>query len=120
MKKLLLLTTLLTISACATQTITPQATGGSKADGTVTLSYRKNLFSSVVVDSIGAQMEAQSRCQAWGYTSAEKFGGWQTQCNQYGNMGCLDETIHINYQCNNNPPIKSAGSEIDAMMNAPD
>lgn len=102
---ILLMSTLL-LSACATKTITPTATGGSKSDGTVMLSYRKGAFESIILDDMGALLEAQSRCQAWGYSSAEKFGGWISQCNQYGSMGCMDETIHINYQCNNRPSIR--------------
>lgn len=98
-RSILSLSGVLLVVACATRTVTPMPTSGSKADGTVTLSYERGLFDSIVVDNDGAEVQAKERCKAWGYSDAEKFSGWQNQCVQYGSYGCMREIIHINYQC---------------------
>jgi hypothetical protein len=87
------------LSGCAVQKeLIP--TGGSRSDGTVELSYEFGMFETPKVDyQQGAQSAAQ-RCQAWGYTDAEPFGGGKTHCqalNGYGN--CLRTLVTIQYQC---------------------
>ena len=97
--KHVLLVALLLLSGCATN-VTPQATGGSKADGTVTLSYEYGLFEQPVVDWSTAKVQAKERCKAWHYKNAEAFGGAQTHClafNGYGN--CVRTQVNVTYQC---------------------
>lgn len=87
------------LSGCATQK-TLQATGGSKADGTVELAYQFGLFERPQVNWEEGVTIARSRCKAWGYSDAEPFGGVKTTCNQrngYGN--CIDTVVTATYQC---------------------
>jgi hypothetical protein len=85
-----------------------QATGGSRADGTVNLSYEYGIFERPVVDRTAAQETARSRCAAWGYPQAQPFGGQINHCNQYNTYGaCLDMLVTVQYQCtgaNGGPP----------------
>ncbi|QJD30915.1 YecR family lipoprotein [Methylococcus geothermalis] len=46
------------------------ATGGSRADGTVQLSYTWRRFEQPVVDGAQGVALATSRCAAWGYSGA--------------------------------------------------
>src|SRR5262245_17455271 len=64
------------------------ATGGSRADGVVELSYEIGGLENARIDWTRADTEALQRCQAWGYQSAEKFGGEKRQCNYMTQYGC--------------------------------
>lgn len=88
-------------TGCATIKV-PQATGGSRSDGVVNLSYEYGAFEKPIVDWNAAKMEAQKRCRAWGYENTEPFGGVQTNCtSDYEN--CV---VTVPYQCQN--PTKSS------------
>src|SRR5690348_8046420 len=90
---------LLLIAGCATN-ITPQATAGSKADGTVTLSYEYGMIEQPVVDWSVANKTAKERCKAWHYRNAEAFGGSQNRClasDAYGSCGRTQ--VNVTYQC---------------------
>lgn len=89
------------LSGCVTQKVL-QATGGSRSDGTVKMSYQVGLFEKAQVDMNQGAMLAAQRCRAWGYSDAEPFGGSTSVCQQrnaYGN--CLDAIVTIEYQCTN-------------------
>jgi hypothetical protein len=80
-------------------------TGGSRADGTVNLSYEYGPFQRPQVDMAQGEAAAQQRCAAWGYTGAEPFGGALNRCeafNGYGN--CTRMLVTVEYQCTGNPP----------------
>ena len=98
MKYILIFIPCLLLVACATNKVL-QATGGSKADGTVTLSYQYGGFEQPIVDWQQAQVNAHSRCQAWGYKNAESFGGSTSTCLAYNAYGCLREQVNVTYQC---------------------
>lgn len=51
------------------------ATGGSRADATVKLSYEYSEFEQPIVSEQEALDLAIQRCKSWGYASAEAFGG---------------------------------------------
>jgi len=51
------------------------STGGSRADGTVKLSYEYGALEVPQLDEQQAIRLAIQRCQAWGYDRAEAFGG---------------------------------------------
>ena len=85
--KILLLITTLFLFSCATVKIL-QPTGGSKADGTVTLSYQYGMFEKPEIDWADALNKAREKCGRWGYSDAEAFGGGTRVClsvNGYGN-----------------------------------
>ena len=80
-------------------------TGGSRADGTVTLSYDYGMFEKPQVDMAQGELAAQQRCAAWGYTGAEPFGGSLNRCeaaDAYGN--CTRTLVTMTYQCTGTPP----------------
>lgn len=89
----------LILAGCATPKVM-QATGGSRADGTVDMSYEYGLFQKPVVNMAAAETTATQRCKAWGYTAAEPFGGQLKHCNAYNGYGnCVDVLVTVKYQC---------------------
>lgn len=84
---------------CAPSAVYPAVLGGSKADGTVELSYtykRKH-----TVDWDAAHADAIRRCQMWGYESAEFFPAGRQTClrvePQYGY--CQESRVDTTAQC---------------------
>ena len=76
------------------------ATGGSKADATVKLSYQYGQFDQVKIDTNHAIQIAIKRCSVWGYTSAEAFGGSTSICQEYNRYGnCVRTLVTTEYQC---------------------
>lgn len=89
----------LTLSGCATVK-TWSATGGSRADATVRLSYEYGQFEQPQTNETEALNLAIARCKTWGYTGAEAFGGVTQQCNMPGGMGgCARFLVTKEYQC---------------------
>ncbi|EGT0042147.1 MULTISPECIES: YecR family lipoprotein [Enterobacteriaceae] len=95
---LVLLASTLILSGCATKKqLVP--TGGSKADGTVRMSYSYGMFEQPVVDPQQGLADAKTRCSAWGYSGAEAFGGSTSVCSQMSSSGCTMTTVTTEYQC---------------------
>jgi hypothetical protein len=89
----------LVLSSCATN-VFPQATGGSKADGTVVFAYEYGSFEKPIVDMTIANKTAIQRCKIWGYHGAEAFNGQQEHCVRYNGYGnCRKMQVNITYQC---------------------
>ena len=90
----------LTLAAC---TVDKQlsATGGSRADGIVELSYEIGDMQKARIDWARADQDAVRRCNAWGYSQAERFGGERRQCNNPSTYGCMNWFVTVNYQCVN-------------------
>lgn len=89
----------LSISACAI-TLAPTPIGGSKADGTIHLAYEFGAFQVPKIDWGAANQRAADRCRAWGYRSAESFGGGMKQCTMPDpNIGCARWRVTVTYQC---------------------
>lgn len=101
---LLLALSLLIAAGCAKQV--PKnwaATGGSRSDATVTLSYQYVPISEIPVinDAEGLQT-AIKRCQSWGYRDAEPFGGVTTSSQAHRDPVWGDTTLTTvskTYQC---------------------
>lgn len=75
-------------------------TNGSRADGTVELSYEYAELQQPQVDMNQAHHAAKDRCAAWGYKDAEPFGGQQTSCEVPGGLsGCAKFLVTVRYQC---------------------
>jgi hypothetical protein len=101
MKKTAALLSILILAACATAS-TMSATGGSKADGIVEMSYEYGEFEQPVLDPQQGMASAVKRCNAWGYKQAEPFdGGVQTCVIPGGWGGCARMRTTISYQCIN-------------------
>ena len=97
--KIWILAITLLVTGCSTVT-TATPTGGSRSDGFVELSYPTKLFAKVDINWSEAEKQAVHRCSAWGYSSAEAFGGGTHQCysrNAYGN--CVSGLMTHKYQC---------------------
>lgn len=103
--------TLLAIAVLLTGCATAKnwsATGGSRADGVVRLSYEVGAFEKPMLNESEAVSLATSRCQTWGYSGAEAFGGVTRVCNMPGGGfgGCQGWLITKEFQCTGNatPP----------------
>ena len=82
----------------------PEPTGGSKADGTVELSYEYGLFEQPDVQWGIADVKALDRCQKWGYTGAERFSAGKSTCQAVnGNGTCIQTLVTMQYQCTGQP-----------------
>lgn len=75
------------------------ATGGSRADGIVKLSYEYGMFETVQIDGQQAINEARQRCAGWGYRGAEPFGGSKQKCISHYAGDCKRWLVTIDYQC---------------------
>lgn len=76
------------------------ATGGSRADGTVRLSYQYGVLQKPQVSDAQGRILAAERCQAWGYEDTEPFGGILTNCaTSDGLGGCRVFMVTAEYQC---------------------
>lgn len=89
----------LVLSGCTVhKTLVP--TGGSRADGTVEMSYEFTEFEVPKVDLRQGEELARQRCAAWGYSDAEPFGGQKNTCQALGGVGgCARTLVTIQYQC---------------------
>lgn len=94
----------LAVSGCATSVAKELvATGGSRADGTVQLSFEHAAYEQPKVDFARGIETARSRCAAWGYGNAEQFGGVSRQCQFSNNYGCMRWHSTVTYQCIGRP-----------------
>jgi hypothetical protein len=92
------------LSSCAVQK-EMVATGGSRADGTVQMSFEYGLFEKPQIDGGKAKLAAAQRCSAWGYKDAEPFGGAMTKCEMVNGYGsCIQFLVTMSYQCTGTPP----------------
>jgi hypothetical protein len=82
-----------------TTNVVPVATGGSRADATVELSFEYAQFERPVVDMAQAQTTAVQRCRVWGYSGADAFGGQRSICQAANNFGCAQTLVTVQYQC---------------------
>ena len=93
-----ILTLLAALTGCSTVS-QMAATGGSRADGVVRLSYEYGAFNKVSIDEATALETARQRCHTWGYKDAEAFGGVTRQCNGSNMYGCVHWVVTKEYQC---------------------
>jgi hypothetical protein len=86
------------VAACGTVS-QMSATGGSRADGVVRLSYEFGMLNKIKIDEADALRTAQARCKTWGYKDAEAFGGTTRVCQSSGMYGCNHWLVTKEYQC---------------------
>lgn len=87
------------LSGCTT-TKNWSATGGSRSDATVTLSYEVGEFERAELSESEANSLARRRCMSWGYTGTEAFGGITRSCIQFGGFsGCSRWMVSKAFQC---------------------
>lgn len=91
--------TALVLLGCATRKDWT-ATGGSRSDGVIRLSYELGEFEKPQLSEQQAINLARQRCKAWGYSGTEAFGGLTRQCSQSGGFsGCTLWMVTKEYQC---------------------
>jgi hypothetical protein len=73
--------------------------GGSKADGTVKMSYSYGRYQIPKVDESGALESAIKRCKSWGYDEAESFDFIDKRCQATDPSGCLLWLVTKEFQC---------------------
>ncbi len=100
--EIFLLTSITLMTGCAT-TKEYGATGGSRSDGTVKLSYQYGEFEEPVVDTQKAVELARTKCRAWGYDQAEAFGTEIKTCAETNQYGCVQWLVTAEYQCLGGP-----------------
>ena len=101
MKTLATILLVLTMTGCAVQK-NYGASGGSKSDGTVKMSYTYGLFQKVTVDERAALHSATARCAAWGYTRATAFDFIERKCTYFSQDGnCMSWMVTKEFQCSN-------------------
>lgn len=97
--KIVLIASAILFSGCAVKKV-PQPTSGSKADGTVELSYQYGQFEQPQVNWNQAKKKALKRCKAWGYGGVEAFGGVTEECQAFDSYGsCVRQFVTKTYQC---------------------
>ncbi len=102
MKKALGISSILTVLILASCTTVKDwsATGGSRSDGTVKLSYEYGEFEKPQLSEQQASDLASQRCKTWGYSGAEAFGGSTSLCSRGGGLaGCSQWIVTKEYQC---------------------
>ncbi|OOF46580.1 hypothetical protein BKK52_11240 [Rodentibacter trehalosifermentans] len=99
MKKLLLTGLACTLLVGCTVHKELVATGGSKSDGTIELSYTYSGFEVPKISEEQGLEVAKKRCSSWGYKNAEKFGGKRQVCTMPTGFGCNEFTVTMQYQC---------------------
>jgi YecR-like lipoprotein len=90
------------LTGCAT-TKEFAATGGSRSDGTVKLSYEYGEFEKPVVDLQQGVRLAQEKCAVWGYSGAQAFGAAEQTCVVSNAYGCIRWRVTAEYQCLGSP-----------------
>lgn len=97
--KLALVSAMAVVAGCATVTHM-EATGGSRSDGIVKLSFEYGQFDKIEINEASALQTARQRCAVWGYTDADPFGGVTKQCQGRGFFGnCGHWFVTKEYQC---------------------
>lgn len=99
--KLGLWATLFLLAACGSRVHVMEwnASGGSRADGTVKLVAETRTGWRYLPSTNQADALAANRCKAWGYRGAEAFGGSTRSCISSNVKGCLIWENTRVYQC---------------------
>ncbi|MEM8572359.1 MAG: YecR family lipoprotein [Pseudomonadota bacterium] len=91
------------LAACAgsDKVISPTQSGGSKADGVVSMSSTVSLFHPFEPDWLMAHEGAAKRCSRWGYKAPPTFTGTREFCQAWDKHGrCMEAQLTRYYQCN--------------------
>jgi len=94
----------MSLFACAVN-LTPQASGGSRSDGTVEFTYSFGSLQVPKVEWATADVEAVQRCGAWGYSGADRFGDGVQECSNFYQGTCNGYNVTVTYQCSGQPDL---------------
>ena len=110
--KLALIAGIVVIAGCTTVTHMG-ASGGSRSDGIVKLSYEYGEFDRIELNKAAALDTARQRCGVWGYTDAVPFESVTKQCQGRGLFGnCGRWFVTQEFQCTmgSRPPLAQASA----------
>ncbi|MBR6026964.1 MAG: hypothetical protein IK065_05135 [Neisseriaceae bacterium] len=116
--KTICLITAVLLSQTACNTIpTWAAIGGSRADGTVKIAYEQSEFSNQSPMMDDGRILAARRCEKWGYSDAEAFGGATRTCIRSPGVltNCAVYQIVFEFQCIN--PSDNINNNINININ---
>jgi len=87
------------VAALGSETVDvkPMPTSGSRADGTVDLSFEYHRFDTIHIDEGHALTKAKTTCANWGYSGAQPFGGNRREC--LDPPDCYRYRVTTTYQC---------------------
>ena len=94
--------TCLALTACAAPkpVVQPGITGGSRADGIVTMSAMTSIYQPVAPDLLAALDTAARRCRGWGYRGQTVLAGSREFCRRYARWGrCTHTQVTRHYDC---------------------
>ncbi len=112
----IIVTASLWLAGCST-TKEYVATGGSRADGTVDLSYEYVMFESPVENVQQGTTVASSTCAGWGYSASQPFGGETQRCEAVNGYGsCIRWLVTRRYQCLGSPDSARSGMPASAAI----
>ncbi len=97
-----LMSALFFVAACSggDRVIKPDQSGGSKADGVVSMSSTVSLFHPFEPDWNVAHEGAATRCRSWGYKSQPTFTGTREFCQAWDKHGrCMETQLTRYYEC---------------------
>ncbi len=96
---LLIASSVFLLTSCSTN-MEMKATGGSKSDGTVTLSFDHAAIMDPIIDEKKVLQTAKAKCNVWGFRNAKAFGGSTKKClEEYKTGGCAGFRVKKVYQC---------------------
>ena len=113
---LMLATLMLALGGCAAPAVFNNAIGGSKADGTVDMSFIMGTLGKPVIDWEASEYNARRVCVNWGYSGAQYMGGHKegincsvrSSSNAYGGFSsreiCSAYRYIATYQCTGRNP----------------
>ena len=94
---------LLGLAGCAGSpgpVVTAHESGGSRADGIVTMTSTRFLYNPVQPNDAVTARSADKRCRAWGHDGAAYFAGDQEACEIYDFYGrCARSAVTRFYSC---------------------
>ncbi|WP_025822514.1 YecR family lipoprotein [Shewanella marina] len=96
---LLILVSVLLISACHTNTLSPAALHTNQTELMIELSYQYNGYEAPMISRQQATILAVNQCKAKGYTYAREQQTITTECNKQSSNGCNAWRITQAYLC---------------------
>lgn len=101
MKFLLTILFIIFLSGCVSTPMQWHASGGSKADGIVELSYTYNYMQKPVTSETQGVARAGQMCMSWGYLEVEALDFLERSCQMGDYLGCDVWVVTRKYQCIN-------------------
>lgn len=100
MKHLVTLLAIVALTGCISTPMQWGASGGSRADGIVELSYTYNYMQKPITSEVQGRLRAAQMCLAWGYVNGvEPMDVDERKCESSSYNGCDLWRVTRKYQC---------------------